>query len=264
MKMLRNILAPLLLAFACLNLTGCFGVIDQGNVGVETKFGQINPQPVTGFYTSLLSTVTEYTTKETNVELTGLQPQAGDKMTVQRMDVTINYMVNGATLPNFQSRFAGMSGKLEGDDFIRPGYIMVQNLANSSIMTEVAKFNADALNTNRQALEGGIKRELQKRLDEKFQGFTVTSVVVKTIQNDPSVQQSIRDNVTATNRLNTAKALVEVRTQEALANEKLAQSFTPAFLQHEYNQALLACAESKTCTLIIDGSASGKVLNLGK
>lgn len=261
MKRILMAFSAMLMALA---LTGC-GLIDQGNVGVRTQFGKIDQTPVTGFYTNVLSSVTEYTAKETTIELTGLQPQAGDRMTVQDFEATIFYQANAAALPSFQGRFAGMSAKVGNDDFYRPGYVMLNGMARSSVMGEVGLYDADKLNTNRDKLEAGIKADLQKKIDLKAPGtFTVTGVVIRNIVNDQTVQQSIRDSVTATNRLNTATKLVQVKEQEALANDKLAASFTPAFLQHEYNMALAACAESGKCTLIIDGSHSGKTLNLGK
>lgn len=264
MKMMKRFSVFAALALT-LVLTGC-GIVDQGQVGVRTQFGQIDPKvEEAGFYTAVLSDVTQYTVKETTVELDRLTPQAKDKMTLQAFGATVFYQANGSLLPAFQGGFSGQSARLSGEDFYRPGYVMVSNFSRSAVMDEVSKFNADQLNTQRGPLETGIKANIQKRLDEKAPGvFTVTAVTVREIVNDESVQNSIRDNVTAQNRLDTATKLVSVRHQEALANEKLAQSFTPAFLQHEYNLALLACAESQKCTLIVDGSASGKTLNLGQ
>lgn len=262
--MKRFLMATMLMAVTLLALSGC-GMIDQGNVGVRTQFGKIDQTPVTGFYTNVLSDVTEYTAKETTIELSNLQPQAGDRMTVQDFEATVFYQANANALPGFQARFAGMSGKVSGDDFYRPGYVMLNGMARSSVMGEVGLYAADQLNTKRAELESGIVKDLQKKIDAKAPGtFTITGVVIRNIVNDQTVQQSIRDSVTASNRLATATKLVQVKEQEAMANEKLSASFTPAFLQHEYNQALAACAESGKCTLIVDGSSSGKTLNLGK
>lgn len=263
---MKRVLMLCMALFACaVSLTGC-GVVEEGNVGVRRAWdGKIDPSPITGFYWSFTSTVTEYTTKETSVNLAHLTPQGLDKMTVQNLDATVFYQATPNLLPSFQRTFAGQSAQVSGDDFVRPGFIMVDNIARSAVMDEVAKFKAEELNTNRTKLESGIKAQLQARLNDKAPGvFTVTGVVVRDIQNDQSVQQSIRDNVAAANRLETAKKLVEVKQQEALANKELAQTLTPEFLQHEYNLAVTACAESGKCTLIIDGSNSGKVLNLPK
>lgn len=263
--MKKMVMAFLTIAFAAM-LAGCGGVIDEGNVGVRKDWnGKIDEAPVTGFYTALTSSVTEYTAKETTVNLDHLTPQGADKMTVQRFEATVFYHADPRALPNFQRTFAGQSAKVEGDGFVRPGYVMVEGMARSIVMDEVAKFRAEELNTNRGALEQGIKSGLQAKLNEKAPGvFTVTGIVINAIVNDQSVQASIRDSVAANNRLETAKKLVQVKEQEALANAKLTESLTPAFLQHEYNQAIASCADSGKCTLIIDGSNSGKVLNLAK
>lgn len=264
MKMSR-MLKSCAVALMAIAMTGC-GMMEQGNVGVRTQFGKIDPALVTpGFYTSIVSNVTEYTGKETTIELERLQPQALDKMTVQDFEATVFYQANVAALPSFQSRFAGQSATVGNEGFVRPGYIMLAGMARSAVMGEVSKFNADQLNTSRTALEQGIKADLQAKIDAKAPGtFTITGVVIRNILNDPQVQESIRRNVTAKNDLATATTLVSKREQEALANEKLNTSFTPAFLQHEFNEALKACADNPKCTLIIDGSNSGKMLNLGK
>ncbi|UPU15707.1 SPFH domain band 7 family protein [Salmonella phage STP55] len=65
-------------------------------------------------------------------------------------------------------------------------------------------------------------------------------------------------------RLDTARKNVEIRDQEARANQKLTTSLTPEYLQHEYNMVLQSCANSGKCTLIVDGSGSSKMLNVGK
>lgn len=263
MKMTKFLAFALASALA-IGLSGC-GMMEQGNVGVRTQFGKVDQSVVKeGFYTSIISDVTTYTGKETTIELNNLTPQAGDKMTVEKFSATVFYQANPESLPGFQARFAGQSGRVGNDDFYRPGYVMLQGMANSAVSKEVGKLDASQLNTNRTVLESGIKNELQSMVDNKAPGiFTVTGVVIREIVNDQSVQQSIRDNVNAANRLDTAKKMVKVREQESLANTKLATSYTPEFLQHEYNEALKACAESSKCTLIVDGSASGKTLNLG-
>lgn len=263
MKMTKFLALALASALA-VGLAGC-GMMEQGNVGVRTQFGKIDKDVVSsGFYTNVVSDVTTYTGKETTIELDNLAPQARDKMTVEKFSATVFYQAEPTALPAFQGRFAGQSGKVPGDDFYRPGFIMLKGMANSAVSKEVGKYDAALLNTNRTALETGIKTELQSLVDGKAPGvFTVTGVVIREIVNDQSVQQSIRDNVNAANRLDTATKMVLVRDQEALANAKLAKSYTPEFLQHEYNDALKACADSDKCTLIVDGSSSGKVLNLG-
>lgn len=262
---MKRILLGLAMLATCFTLTGCFGIIDQGNVGVRSAFGKIDQQPVTGMYQSFFSDVTEYTTKETNVTITGMTPRAKDNLTLKELDVVVYYTTNAAKLPNFQATTAGQSAKLDGDGFYRPGYVMIDTLARSVTMDSVSRMDSLTIHANRPALEQAIKTEAQKQLDSAAPGtFNVTRVVVTTVQTDPTIEQSIRDNVTADKRLDTAIKLTKVKEEEAKQNTKIATSLTPEFLQHEYNQAIQTCAANNNCHLIVDGSQSGKILNIAK
>lgn len=249
------------------SLTGCGGgVIDQGNVGVQTSFGDVSQQPLgTGFYWHPLSTVTEYTTKETSIVVDGLTPRAKDKLTMRELDATIYYKAEGATLPRFQSAFSGQSAELEGDGFYRPGYVLIKTLAQGVVADEVSKFDSLTIHQNRVPLEAAIKASLQAQLDQRSPGtFKITSVVINKALTDGSIEQSIRDSVAADNRLATATKLVQVKEQEAKANEKVNQSLTPAFLEYQRILAQQNCASSDKCTMIIDGGSSAKIINLNK
>lgn len=264
MKKLLMLFAGVVMA-AC--LSGCGGgVIDQGNVGVQTSFGDVNPQPLhNGFYWHPLSTVTEYTTKETSIAIDGLTPRAADKLTLRDLDVTVYYKAEGAALPRFQAAFSGQSAQLEGDGFYRAGYVLIKTEAQGVVSDEVSKFDSMTIHQNRTPLENGIKAALQKKLDARSPGiFTITGVVINKVLTDPSVEQSIRDSVAAENRLATATKLVQVKEQEAKANEKVNQSLTPAFLEYQRIIAQQNCATSQHCTMIIDGGTSAKIINLNK
>jgi regulator of protease activity HflC (stomatin/prohibitin superfamily) len=249
MKRLILVVLAVLMPFF---FTGC-GFIDSGEVGVRTQFGQIQPtveQP--GFYTAILSHLTIYTAKETTVDIGGLTPRAKDNLTLKDLDVTIYYRANPAALPNFQASRAGQSAELSGEGFVRPGYVLIQNVASGVINDSVSHFDSLTLHTNRGPLESMIKAELQSRLDKDNPNtFTVTNVIVRTIHTDPSVEDAIRNSIMAEKQVQTAKQLVQVKEQEAQANEKLTQSLTPAYLQHEYNMALQACASHQGCTMIV-------------
>lgn len=262
---MKRILIGLAMLAGCSMLTGCFGVIDQGNVGVRTSFGDISDQPVTGMYQEFFSSVNEYTTKETNVAITGMTPRAKDNLTLKELDVSVYYTTNPAKLPHFQATTAGQSARLDGEGYYRPGYVMIETLSRSMTMDSVSRMDSMTIHANRPALEQSIKLDTQQALDAAAPGtFTITRVVVTTVQTDPTIEQSIRDNVTASKRLDTATKQVQIKEQEALANKATAATLTPEFLQHEYNEALKTCAGNSNCTLIVDGSDSGKILNVGK
>ncbi|HCJ9817161.1 TPA: SPFH domain-containing protein [Escherichia coli] len=262
---MKRILLGLAMLATCFTLTGCFGIIDQGNVGVRTSFGEIKQEPVTGMYQTFFSDVTVYTTKETNVAITGMTPRARDNLTLKELDVVIYYTTNPLKLPTLQATTAGQSAKLEGDDFLRPGYILIDNLGRSMSMDAASHFDSLTIHANRPALEKEIAVALQAELDKAQPGtFKITRVVVTTAQTDPTIEKSIQENVTAAKRLDTARKNVEIKQQEGIANKAIADTLTPEFLQHEYNQAIATCAANANCHLIVDGSQSGKILNIAK
>lgn len=252
-----GIAAVLLLA-----LGGC-GVIDTGNVGVRTTMGQIGlSEEAPGFYTSPLSDVEEYTAKETSVSIIDLTPKAADKLMLKDLDVTIFYETNGTQIADFASKRAGMSARLEGDSFIRPGYILIDKLARGASSSAVSKFDSQKLHGNREALESKIAELLQGDLDKSDLGvFKITRVSVSSLLTDSSVEDSIRKNAQAENNIAAAIKQVQVVEQAALANLKLGSSLTPALLQHEYIDAIKVCATNPACTLIV-GSDATPMLNM--
>lgn len=256
----------ILILMSVFTLTGCFGVIDQGNVGVRTAFGDIEAAPVEpGMYTSFLSSVDIYTTKEVAVNLKGLTPKAQDNLKMEKLDLTLYYTVRANALPNFQASFTGMSQQADGNDFYYPGYVMVHDAAQSSTMDSVASFESLKIHQQRSLLEESIKSKAQALLNQAAPNtFTVTRVLVTTADTDKTIEQSIQNNIMADKDLETARKQVEIRKQNGLANEALSVSLTPAFLQHEYNQVLGECARSAKCTLIVDGSTSPKVIPLNQ
>lgn len=247
---------------ACTTLTGCFGVIDQGNIGVRTMFGDVDPKPVeSGPYKAILSDVVVYTTKEIPVKLVNLTPKAKDNLKMEKLDLTLYYKTNANSIPNFQASYSGMSAQAEGDSFYYPGYMMVHDIAQSSTMDSVASYDSLSIHQNRSALEETIKQKAQTLLNQASPNtFVVTRVIVTTADTDKTIEQSIQNNIMADKDLETATKRVLIRQQDALANESLTQSLTPLFLQHEYNLVLGECAKSTNCTLIVDGSNSSKVL----
>ncbi|QIQ62345.1 lipoprotein [Salmonella phage moki] len=263
--MFKKLVFGAIMVLAASLLSGCGGVIDEGNVGVRTQWGEVDMNPVTaGIYTSFVSSVDVYTTKEAVVSLTKMTPKAKDNLTLEDLDVDVYYTPNVAKVPWFHTKFAGQSAEL-GDGTIAVGFNLVKTAAASSTMDAVSSLDSMTIHTQRAELEKMIKERTQQQLETAAPGmFTITRVLVKKALTDPSIEQSIRDNVMADKRLDTARKNVEIRDQEAKANQKLTTSLTPEYLQHEYNMVLQSCANSGKCTLIVDGSGSGKMLNVSK
>jgi regulator of protease activity HflC (stomatin/prohibitin superfamily) len=250
----------------CIGLSGCGGIIETGSVGVRTTMGDVSQQEEgQGIYMAVFSHVDEYTVKETSIDLNDLTPRAKDKLTVKDLEVTVYYRGIPGTIAKFVSSHAGQSAKFEREDFARPGYNLVANLAKGAVYDSVTEFDSLSLNQNRSELEGKIKAQTQALLDAdpSVKGtFVVTRVVVRKIQTDPTIDQAIQQTVLAQqqlaqkeNQAQVAHKDAEIRRinaeGQANANAELQKTLTPAFLQHEYNQALQACASNEHCTMII-------------
>lgn len=260
MKRLFGFMITAVLAFS---LAGCGGFVDTGEVGIKTSQGQIDPNVLkAGYYSNLFSSVDMYTIKETAVEFNDLTPRAKDNLSLKDLEVTVYYKTDPDQLAVWVSTHSGQSAQVKGESYIRPGYNKIYTTASGIINDSVAKFDSLTLHQNRTPLEADIKTDLQKALNADSSGlFTITNVVIRAIHTDPSIEDSIRKAIMAEKEVQTATQLVLVKQQEAKANEMVAQSLTPEYLQHEYNQALLACAQNQHCTMIV-GSNVQPQLNI--
>lgn len=263
----KRILSALLFAAAAIGMTGCYGTIETGNAGLRTNFNGALDQKVEteGFYTSFTGHVDQYTLKEVAVELSDMHPKAKDNLSLSDLDVTIYYKVNSPeALRALAAKYAGQSVQLADSRFYLPAYRLVESVGKSEIADAVSKHDSLTIHTQRNTLEAEVKTAAQTNLESSDPGkFTVTRVVVRQVLTDPTVEQSIRNVVAKGKELEAATLQVQVAEKNAEAVAKTANTLTPAFLQHEYNQALLKFAE-KGGTVILDGSSSGKIINVGR
>ncbi|MFT4064342.1 SPFH domain-containing protein [Paraburkholderia sp.] len=272
-RMLLGLIAALTL---CAGLSGCGGVINTGEVGVRTTMGDVSPQEEgQGVYLAIFSHVDHYTVKETSIDLNDLTPRAKDKLTVKDLEVSVYYRAVPGMVAKFAMTHAGQSGAFEGESFWRPGYHLVANLAKAAIYDQVPKFDSLDLNQKRAELEADIVQATQAALDAdpSVKGtFVITRVVVRKIQTDPAIDNAIQQTVLAQQQLaqkeNQAQVarkdaeIAKIRAEgQANANDQLQKTLTPAFLQHEYNQALQSCASNDHCTMVI-GQSGNTLLNV--
>jgi hypothetical protein len=242
-------------------LTGC-GVVDEGNVGVRKTFGKVNPEPVgTGFYTSFVSAVDEYTTKETNIELQNLTPKAKDNLSLKDMDIAVYYKTNGATIPALTVKYIGQSNCSSSVCF--PGSVMVESVARSVIYDTVSRYDSLVIHTKRDELEAAIKEAIQRELNNNDPAtFTVTRVIARSIVTDPAIEASIKAAVAAQKQLEQMTVQEEIAVKQAQikiteakgiseANKIINNSLTREYLQHEANQALMKFAETGANTVVV-------------
>lgn len=260
MKKMLTSFITMALAFS---LSACgFGTIETGQVGVVTSFnGKIDTEEVNpGIYFKPFQKVDHYTIKEFSVVLDSLTPKAADNLTMHDVDVIVYVSVDATQIAEFTSKYAGQSKRLQEENFIRPGYNLIESLGKGAVSSEVFKHDSMKIGGQRDTLEKEIMTVLNTDLPPMFK---ITRVVAASLLPDESIEDSIRKNAAKENELAAATKEIQVKDQLAQANVKFAASLTPYLLQHEYIVALNVCAQRPGCTMI-NGGSPNMILNIPK
>lgn len=244
-------------------LGGCMGVIDQGNVGVRTTFGKVNEEPVEpGMYVAVLSSVKEFSAKETAVNLDNMTPKARDNLTLKDMDLTVYYRANGAKIPSLYTKYAGQNARSNHGEWYA-GYILLENLSRTAVYEEVAKQDSLTIHQHRDEVAEAVKKNVQTELDKSDPGtFTVTRVVMRQVITDPAIEQSILANVQMQKQVEAKKAELELARAEAARtvaeaegtakrNQILNASITDSLIRYKQALAMEECASNQHCTMIV-------------
>jgi regulator of protease activity HflC (stomatin/prohibitin superfamily) len=254
------------LIVALLLLGGVFGTIDTGNVGVRSTLGVLSQNEVTpGVYLKwpLISRVDEFTAKEIAIDLTDLTPKARDNLSLRDMDISVYYRAEAAGITELVAKYAGLSTRPEGENYLLPAYNLVFRVARNTAYEEVAKVDSLVMHTRRDALSSAMHENMQNELDSSDPGvFKVTRVVIRAVATDPSIEESIRMAVANQKKLEAMEVQTQIAQKEAEikvteargiseSNRIIAGSLTREYLQHEANQALLKFAESDNASTVI-------------
>lgn len=256
-------LAIFAMVAAVSQLSGCFGRIETGNVGLRTDFnGTVNTKlEQEGIYTAALGHVDEYSTKEIAVDLENLTPKAKDNLSLEELDVTVYYKAAKDSIRELAVKRSGASVE-NGHGVYYPAFFLVKSVALSETADAVSKIDSLVIHTQRDKLAADIQKSIQASLNSSDPGvFTITRVVVRQVKTDRTIEQSIRNVVAKEKEYEAAQLNVKVAHANAEATQQTAMTLTPAFLQHEYNQALMVFA-NKGGTVILDGSSSSKMINI--
>jgi regulator of protease activity HflC (stomatin/prohibitin superfamily) len=256
-----------------LALTGCGGVIDQGNVGVRTTFGRVNTEPVeSGVYVAIMSSVKEFTAKESAINFEGLTPKAKDNLSLKDLDMTVYYKTNPGKIPGLTIKYTGLSAQDRGLYF--PAFRLIEKLALGVAVDEVSRHDSLIIHTQRNTVAEAIKVSLQKQLDSSDPDtFTITRVVISQLLTDPQIEASILANVQMQKQVEAKNSELELAKAEARRtvaeaqgtaqrNNILTQSITPQLIEYKKALAMENCASSEHCTMII-GNAT-PIVNTGK
>lgn len=261
---MKRFFSSISLVATMLLMTGCMGgIIDTGSVGVRTMFGDTNlTEEGPGFYTSVVSSVDVYTTKEVAVELIDMKPKAGDNLSLKELDATVYYTVDPNKIADLAVKYKGQSMSAGMGEGWLPMYLLVEKEAQSAISDQISKVDGLVIHRERKQIEKATIEQLQKTLDAKDPGaFTITRVIITNALTDESVEDSIRKVVQAQKENEAMKFKIETAEKQAQLNKELNSTYTPSYLQHEYNLALQKCAENPGCTMIV-GNPDGQILNL--
>lgn len=252
---------------AAASLVGC-GRIHTGHMGVRTDWnGKVEVKMEDeGFYTAWTSHVDEYSTKEIGIVLDNMSPKAADNLSLAELDVTVFYRTKPEAIRTLAVKRTGMSVKVKDVDIEvwLPAYSLVQSIAKDRIANIISSMDSLQVHKQRDKVAAEAKLAIQKALDVDDPGvFTVTRVVVREVKTDTAIEASIRKVVDNEKAYEAAQYNLKVQETNAKAMAVTASALTPLYVQHEYNQALMQFA-TKGGTVILDGSGSGKLLNVGK
>ncbi len=242
------------------------GTIQTGNSGVRTTLGIVSKEEVDpGIYLKwpIISRVDEFSTKDIGIDITDLTPKAKDNLSLRDMDVSVYYRVNASSVAELVVKYASQSSR-HHEGYYMPAYELVWRIARNAAYGEVAKFDSLVIHTQRDQLGSSIATKMQEELDRTDKGvFTVSRVVIRSVQTDPSIEHSIQQAVANQKKLEAMVVQTEIAKREAdikiteakgiaEANRIISGSLTREYLQHEANMALLKFAESgNTSTVVI-------------
>ena len=270
-----------LLVLAVLLLSGAFGVIDTGNVGVRTTLGIVSQgevEPGIFMKLPLVSRVEEFSAKDIAIDLMDLTPKARDNLSLRDMDISVYYRAEAGAIADLYTKYAGQSQRAEDGDYLLPAYGLVLRVARNTAYEEVARVDSLVMHTRRQELSDAMHANMQAELDQTDPGvFKVTKVVIRAVATDPSIEESIRTAVANQKKLEAMEVQTQIAEKEAQikvteargiaeSNRIISGSLTREYLQHEANQALLKFAESdNTSTVIVPaGMSVAPLINTGQ
>lgn len=252
-----------MLAFSL--LFGSMGTIQTGHVGVRTTLGIVSQAEVDpGVYLKwpIISSVHEFSAKDIGMDITDLTPKAKDNLSLRDMDVSVYYRANASGIAELVAKYASQSSRHE-DGYYMPAYELVWRIARNAAYEEVAKLESLVIHTQRDQLGAAIAKKMQEELDRTDKGvFVVSRVVLRSVQTDPSIEQSIQQAVANQKKLEAMEVQTEIAKREAdikiteargiaEANKIISGSLTREYLQHEANMALLKFAESGNASTVV-------------
>ncbi len=275
---MSKIVGYLIIAFGIVTmLSGCFGSINTGNVGVRTSFNKkvdMDELPA-GFYIAITDSVEEFNGKEIEVRFDNLTPKAKDNLSLSDLDVSVYYNFDTAKVAEFITKHSNMSVFDEELRIFHPGYKLLTSVGRGVIYDAASKHESLTFHTKRDEIEKDILASLQKELNEKVPNtFSINNVVVRQALTDPALEASIRSAVQMQKQVEAklhekelAIAEADRKLQEAQGiknyNDMITKSITPELLEFKRIEALKEFAKEGTHTIVLP-SDTKSMINIGK
>jgi hypothetical protein len=214
---------------------------------------QVQTQVVTpGFYVAVTDDVTQYVTNEITFKLENEKPQTADKSYLKDLDATYTWQVTSSDLPTLVTRFKNRTFvDSNGDRY--PMGVYVDSVMQRSLAQAVSQVDALDANQNRTKIENDTIRFATAKFAEEGldKDIKINQVMIKNIEIDPRLQESILRNVTAQKDNQTKDIEISTADKEAKRMAKLAENGSNA----NYIALLNAQANMK----IAEGIANGRV-----
>jgi len=263
-------LVPLLVIGMVVSFMSVY-TIETGNVGVERTFGRVSleeTQQGLNWKLPFVTSVAEYSAKEIAIDFNDLTPKAGDNLSLKDLDVSVFYRAAPEGIAELSVKYAA-SAQRGPDGAWMPAYGLVLREARSAIYEQISRFDSLELHRQREALQTAIELDLRARLEEDDLGiFTITRVVVRALNTDPTIEESIRAAVANQKILEAKEVEVQIAEQDAQiaireaqgiaeANSIINESLTAEYLQHEVNMALQSFATNGGSVVVIPANMQG-------
>tara|TARA_R110000851_G_C13102760_1_gene569351 strand:- start:86218 stop:87039 length:822 start_codon:yes stop_codon:yes gene_type:complete len=261
MKPIFKSMKLFVLALLTLTMIGC-GTIESNNVGVRTSWdGEINLVEVEqGFYGAVLSSVEEFSGKQITIAMNNMKPQAGDNLNLQDLDVEVYYTTYKAKIAELGVKYANRSAYDKSASVWYPAYDLVKSIARNGLYSRVGGMDSLDINSSRDKLAQLVMNETQAKLDASDPDtFVINKVIIRNVQVDPSIQDSIKINVAKDKELEAMTKQQAIAVAIAAANNALNASLTPAILRsRELDIQELAIKEGANLLVQIGGSSGAQ------
>lgn len=190
-------------------LFGAIAIVDAGNIGVQSTFGQVAPDTLdAGIHLKLpwVSVISmNYQVQKYDAKASAASSDLQDVSS----EITVNYNLNkGQAIDVYKTNGIGYADKV------------IPQAVQESVKAVTAKFSAEQLITNRESVRSGIEDSLRGKLQQY--GISVQAVSITNFDFSQSFNDAIEAKVTAQQKaLEAENVLKQVQFE---AQQKIAQA----------------------------------------